>query len=136
MGQGNTGIGWGRNGRSNSRNDLEGNAGPGQFLRLLPAPPENKGIPPLQASHRFSLSRLGDDQTVDLILGKGVIPALLSHIDLFCSFPDVAEQLFVGQVVIDHYIGPLQAGKPLDRDQPRIPGSGSYEVDDSRAHAF
>ena len=67
-------------------------------------------------------------QLVDAALGHRVVPGLLAHIEDFSPRRDLFEELRVGQLVIDHDVGPAQERQTFHRNQPRVSGPGAYQV--------
>ena len=59
------------------------------------------------------------------LLGHGVGPGLLAHVDDFRRRRGLFEELRAGQLVVDHHLGPAQHRQTLHRNQPRISGPGA-----------
>jgi hypothetical protein len=57
-----------------------------------------------------------------------MVVGLLPDVEPFGS-RCVAEQDWVGQTVVHHDVGLMQAFDPAQGDQPRVAGSGAYQVD-------
>ena len=134
MGDRDAGIGRNRDGRRDARNDLEGNPGLGHRLGFFSAPAEHKGIAALQPDHGLTGARLFDHQAVDVFLGT-VLPAPpTSHIDTLRLRTRVVQQRRVGQVVIEHHIGLLQAFLPAQGQQFRVSRPRTDKIDRSRLH--
>ena len=69
-------------------------------------------------------------QLVDALLGKGVqAAAFFAGIDQCGSFGDIAEQLGVGQIVVDHHLGVFEKVFSAQGNQAGITGTGTDKVD-------
>ena len=121
-------IGGNRRCRRHSRNDLKGNIIIDEHLGLLTSPPEDERVPAFQAGDSVPFSRLLDDQTADLRLGKRMGTTLLSDIDKFCIRPTLVEQAVIGQVIVDDYVCLLNTLQSFHRDETRITGTGADEI--------
>ena len=122
------------NGRGDAGHDLEGDAGLHQHFSLLAAAAEHERVAPLQPGDRLVLPGLGHDQGVDLILGQGVVAALLADVDELGPWRSVPEERRCGQIIVDDDVGAGDAFPALDGDQPGVPGSGPHEIDDRCFH--
>jgi hypothetical protein len=103
-------------------------------IRLFAASAEHERVAPLQPGDRLVLARLGHDQGVDLVLGQGVVSALLADIDELGPRRSVPQERRRGQVIVDDDVGAGDAFPALDGDQPGVPGAGPHEIDDRRFH--
>ena len=107
---------------------FERNAGGGQLFGFLAAPAENKGVAALEAHHRQPGPGSVHQQLVDAALGNRMVPGALSHIEDFSPRRDLFQELRVGQLVINHDVGPAQERQAFHRNQPRVAGPGAYQV--------
>lgn len=86
--------------------DFEGYARAPEGQGLLAAPAEKVGIAALEADDLLPSPGLGNQQSVDLVLGEGVVPGPLAHEDRFGLRREELEEGFVQQgVVEDHFSG-------------------------------
>ena len=132
MGQRNAGIGRHRSCRGHARDDLEGDAVVDEFLGLLAAAAEDEGVAALEPRHDLALFRLPDDEAIDLVLGQRVAASLLAHVDELGIGPAMLQQPLVGEIIVDHHVGLLDAVQALDRDEAGVAGPGADEVDFAR----
>ena len=117
------------NRRTDTGHDLEWDAGRGEFLRLLTAASEDKRITAFQPRHGFPFARPRNQQGVRLLLPQGVIAGLLPRIDRFGSSLREAEEIRVGQVVVNDHIGLRDTVPTAQSQQPGITGTRSDQKD-------
>ena len=79
----------------------------GQYLKLLAAAAENKGVAALEAHHIPAGQSMIHQDLIDLLLGVGVLAAApFAGIDEFSLPGHVPQQLGAGEIVVDHHFGP------------------------------
>jgi len=66
---------------------------------------------------------------LDLVLGQGVVAALLARIEKLRLRMGMAQDLRVNQVVVDDDVRLFQAPDALERNQPRVPRTGADDID-------
>ena len=119
--------------RGDSRHDLIIQPGILKCLRLLAAPAKHKGISALEPYHCLIMSRRLDQDLLDLFLLPVMHSRLLSDIDLLCMLRHQFQQFVGSEPVIDHRITPAQKITPKSRDQSRMPGPRSDQIDHTRS---
>ena len=132
--QGDAGIGRSGDGRRDARHDLERDAGLRQDFGLLPAAAEDEGVTALEARDDLVFPGLGDDQGVDLVLGKGVVAAFFADVDQLRVPGGVLQQGRGRQIVVNDHVGRRNALPAFDGDQAGVPGARSDQVDDGWFH--
>ena len=130
MGQGYAGVGGSRHRRGHAGHHLEGDARLHQDLRLLSAPAEDKGVAALQSHDALALDAgLGQQQGVDLRLLGASLSGELAHVYDLGVGADVLQEARVYQAIVDHHLCRLQQSAAPNRNQLRVSGARSYQVD-------
>ncbi len=130
MGDGNAGIRGRRDGGGDAGDDLKPHAGGHQCLAFLAAAAKNEWVAALEAHDAPAFEALLDQQAVDLVLGHRVAGGLLADVDLL-GIGAVAQELRVGQVVVDDDLGRLEEGNPADGEEAGVAGASADEIDDA-----
>jgi hypothetical protein len=123
-------VGGGRDAGGDPGNDLEGDAGGGKRLGLLPAPPEDEGIAPLEADHDLSLPSTIDQELLDSLLRDARRAGILADVEHFDSGPGEIQRLFGNQAVADDHVGGDDQLQRPGGHQPRVPRASADQVDD------
>ncbi len=113
--------------------DLEGDAGVAQRLRLLAAATEDERVAALQPDDRAALAR----DPHQLRLGIGLLhrdpPGGLADVDQLGVLACAGERAGGNQAVVEDRVGGGDQGEGPSRHQPGVAGSGADEVDDAGA---
>ena len=133
MGNGDTSVGGGGDGRGHAGHNLEGDAGSGESLSLLTTAAEHEGIAALESHDGFTGESLGDEQVVDFGLAQGLAPALLADEDRF-GIGRQLQQRRIQEAVVDDYVGHTQHMLALASEEPGVAGAGADQVDLANRH--
>lgn len=126
VGEGEAQGGKGSHGARHPRDHLKGDARPPQGQGLLPAPPEDHGVP-LEPGHHPPLPGQGDEPRRDGLLG-GLSPvALLAHGDELSL--GQGEDAGVDQAVVEDHLGHLQDPQGLQGEVLRTSKPRPHQVD-------
>jgi hypothetical protein len=120
-------VGGGSHARGDAGHDLEVDARLDQLLALLAPAPEDVRIAALEAADDEAGPGLLHDQVVDLVLGQGVVPALLAHVQDLAIRLAPLQEVGVGQVVVDHDVAGLDDLLGAQGQHARIARTGSDE---------
>src|ERR1051325_7493851 len=108
---------------THSWDHLPGDPRISEAFGLFTAAREHEWIAALQPANDLPLARFGNQQAVDLILGHS-LGGMEAHVDQLGMGLGVIEQLFVGEIVIEHDFGCLERSQTFHRNQARIAGPG------------
>ena len=128
VGERQLGGGGGGERRGDSRDHGAGDAVRGQHLELLAAASENQRIAALEARHALALSGEAHQQLVDapLLIGPAGLPA---DEDPLGIAPRAIQHRLAHQAVVENHVRSLQQLQRPQREQVRIAGAGSNQVD-------
>ena len=127
----NTGIGEPADDGADTGNDLETKARCRKLRGFLASSSEDAGVAPLEADDPLSLAGEAEKQGIGLILLHRVTPRRLARVDALRRGWRVAKKFRIGQVVVNHHVGPLQALEAPEREQSGITRSRTNEIADS-----
>jgi hypothetical protein len=111
--------------------DFKRHSGGGQRLRLFPPSTEHEGIAALQTHHRFAGVRPVDQQAIDLALRRIFALAPAPDIEAFGALRSMPKQQRVGEKVVQDHLRLLKAFPAAQRQELRVAGTRSDQVDDS-----
>jgi hypothetical protein len=129
MGDRDSGIRAGSQCDGDSRHDFERDAIGLQPLGLFGQSSKDQRIAAFEPHDRLALGCPPDQFLVDFRLGPDPFAAVASQADQFGIVADMPENLRIGQIVVQHTIGALQALDGAQRDQARIAWSGADKED-------
>ncbi len=129
VGQGDEGTGGAPQGRGDARHQLGLDAVAGQVQRLLAAPAKHQGVPSLETHHPLACAGQGQQQGVDLLLGRARLPAALAHVEAGRPPGNTGQDLAPHQAVIDHHLRRLQTLQGAQGQQLEGAGPRSHQTD-------
>ena len=120
------GIGWYRDGRRNTRHDLERQPILLKQQAFFAAAAEHKRIAALETHDTLAFRRLVHQQLIDIFLLHGMIAGRFAYIDILGIIRSPLKDAVVSQPVVYHDIGHFQAIHCLDADKPVVSGACAY----------
>ena len=132
------GRGSGGDSRGHPRHHLEGDARGAQREGFLTAAAEDERIASLESHDVPARARVGEHQSLDLLLVRRLPAALLAHVAKLRVGPSAAQGFARNQPVVENDVGARNQLERARRHQSWIAGPGADEVDASlapRAHS-
>jgi len=126
--QGDSGVGRGSHGRGHSGNDLKVYARLKEFLGFFGPAPEYIRVAAFEPGYMVAAAGPVHQELVDAFLAQGMIAAFLAHVDKFCILSAEFQKGLVGQIVVDHHVGPGQKVPGPQCQKPGITWTGTYEI--------
>ena len=97
-------------------------------LHLLAAAPEHQRVAALQTHHRRALLGESEEHALDLILGPGVEPRLLAHVQHVRPVVHQVEDRGRHEPVVQHHVRGLHQVERLERQQAGVAGARAHQV--------
>lgn len=129
MGEGNLARGRRGEGGGDARRDLNPDARRTQRRDLFAASAKNKGISALQADHPLALLSLFNQQSLDGLLGNGVVISLLTHIDARGIAPGEVQDLGADEPVVNDHVRFPKKARRTKGEELWIAGAGADQMD-------
>ena len=131
VGDGDAGIGRAADGGGDARHDFKRDSGLREFGSFFATASKNHGVAALESADRFAFEGLLDNESVDLVLGDGVVLRALASKDFFAAGLGPVEKFRATEGVVDEDVAGLDALLGLESGETDVSGASADEIADS-----